>query len=254
MPKALPSERQGELRMFKNSKFEIVAGVDGCKDGWFCITKDLNTGDIKSAVYKDAKSLLEQKPTPLIIAIDIPIGLTEAGPRICDIEARKLIGPRRSSVFPAPIRPILQANTRQEADLIGRKVDGRGVSAQAFAIYNKIRNIDNILVERPGLQERIKEVHPEVCFWAWNLKECMPYPKKTQKGQSQRRVLINKVFGGEIVEEIRAEYLKKTVATDDIHDAFAALWTAERIFRGKAEVIPNPSLKDAQGLHMEMWC
>jgi predicted RNase H-like nuclease len=32
-----------------------------------------------------------------------------------------------------------------------------------------------------------------------------------------------------------------------------ALWTAERIYEGKAEIIPDPSPQDAMGLHMEMW-
>ena len=114
----------------------IVAGVDGCKGGWFCAAKDAGTDSIWFGVYDNAKLLLQQQPEPLIIAIDIPIGLPEAGPRMCDIEARKLLGPRRSSVFPAPIRPALQGNTRKEADLISRQVDGRGVPAQAFAIYS----------------------------------------------------------------------------------------------------------------------
>ena len=92
----------------------IVAGVDGCKGGWFCAAKDAGTDSIWFGVYDNAKLLLQQQPEPLIIAIDIPIGLPEAGPRMCDIEARKLLGPRRSSVFPAPIRPALQGNTRKE--------------------------------------------------------------------------------------------------------------------------------------------
>ena len=59
----------------------IVAGVDGCKNAWFCIAKDVETGRIWFGVYDDTKSLLRQQPEPSIIAIDIPIGLTEAGPR-----------------------------------------------------------------------------------------------------------------------------------------------------------------------------
>ena len=116
----------------------LVVGVDGCKSGWFCVAKDVDTESIRFDVYDNAKSLLRQQPEPSIIAIDIPIGLTETGPRACDVEARKLLGPRRSSVFPAPIRQALQGNTRKEADLISRQVDGRGVPAQAFAIYGKI--------------------------------------------------------------------------------------------------------------------
>jgi len=43
--------------------------------------------------------------------IDIPIGLPESEPRWCDVEARSMIGPRRSSVFPAPLRGLLGAAT-----------------------------------------------------------------------------------------------------------------------------------------------
>jgi predicted RNase H-like nuclease len=54
----------------------IVAGVDGCKTGWLCIAKDLNTGLITSAVFSNAQLLLQREPEPSIIAVDIPIGLT----------------------------------------------------------------------------------------------------------------------------------------------------------------------------------
>ena len=232
----------------------IVAGVDGCKAGWLCVAKDLDTGLITSAVFRNAQLLLQQKQEPLIIAVDIPIGLTEAGPRLCDIEARKLLDfPRRSSVFPAPVRPALKARTREEADAIRRAVEGLGVPAQSFGIYSKVFEFDEILSLQPHLKDRVKEVHPEVCLWAWNNKRAMLYNKKSSGGRVERHELVVKHFGVEAVEEARAKYLVKCVSHDDIYDAFAALWTAERIFEGKAGVIPDPSPCDAMGLHMEMW-
>src|SRR5258708_162894 len=37
----------------------------------------------------------------VVIAIDIPIGLTDHGPRRCDLDARRHLGPKRgTSVFP----------------------------------------------------------------------------------------------------------------------------------------------------------
>ena len=235
------------------NKMAIVAGVDGCKTGWLCVAKDIDTGLITSEVFSNAQLLLQNKLGPSVTAIDIPIGLTEAGQRQCDIEARQLLGPRRSSVFPAPIRPALQACTREQADAIGRGIDGRGVSAQSFAIYSKIRDVEQILCEHPELCNQLKEVHPEVCFWAWNGNRPMSHSKKSAEGQAERRNLVVKHFGVEVVEEIRVKYLVKCVSHDDIYDAFAALWTAERIYEGKAGVIPAPSPRDAMGLHMEMW-
>ena len=232
----------------------VVVGVDGCKTGWLCIAKDFDTGLITSAVYNKAQSLLQQEPEPSIIAVDIPIGLTEAGPRQCDIEARKLLGfPRQSSVFPAPIRPALKARTRKEADEIRRAVEGLGVPAQSFGIYNKVFEFDGILTLQPHLQERVKEVHPEVCFWACNDKQAMLYSKKSANGRAERNKLVANQFGAKVVEETRAKYPVKCVSHDDIYDAFAALWTAERIFNGKARVIPDPPPHDAVGLRMEIW-
>lgn len=156
-------------------------------------------------------------------------------------------------MFPAPIRPALQSKTRQHADEIRRKIEGKGVSAQSFAIYKKVIEFDNILSAQPHLQNRVREIHPEVCFWAWNNKRTMSHNKKSDKGRIERHDLVFKHFGVEVVGEIRAEYPVKCVSHDDIYDAFAALWTAERIFDGKAGVIPDPSPCDAIGLHMEMW-
>jgi len=230
----------------------IVTGIDGCKAGWICVAKNLDTGQITSEVFSNARLVIQQQTQPAVIAVDIPIGLTDSGARQCDIEARRLLGPRRSSVFPAPIRPVLQTSTRKQADTIRREIEGKGISAQAFAIFNKILEFDTILSEQPLLQDRVKEVHPEVCFWAWNNQRPMAYKKKSKEGKAERRNLIIEYFGTEVLQVIRTKYLAKHVGDDDIHDAFAALWTAERIFNGKAKVIPDPSPCDAMGLHMDM--
>ena len=50
----------------------------------------------------------------------------------------------------------------------------------------------------------------------------------------------------------RADYLKKDVADDDILDAFAALWTATRIFEGRARSLPERPPIDAAGLLMRI--
>ena len=122
----------------------LVAGVDGCRGGWLSVKREVGTGVVGVEVYKDGESLFWQRSDPAVIAIDIPIGLTEAGPRGCDIEARKLLGRRWPSVFPVLIRAALEAETRAEADAIGRRIDGRGVGAQAFGIYGKIRDVDRV--------------------------------------------------------------------------------------------------------------
>ena len=87
---------------------------------------------------------------------------------------------------------------------------------------------------------------------AHNNKRAMSHNKKSSS-RIERHNLIVKYFGTEIIEETRAKYPVKSVTHDDIYDALAALWTAERIYNGKAGLIPDPSPLDAMGLHMEMW-
>ena len=94
--------------------------------------------------------------------IDIPIGLPDSGSRRCDIEARKMIGERRSSVFPAPVRGLLGAATYEEAVARSRAIHGKSLSKQAFAILPKIEEVDRLMT--PERQCHLVEVHPEACF------------------------------------------------------------------------------------------
>ena len=233
---------------------QLLAGVDGCSGGWLCITKDFASGTIGSAVYSDAVALIHQKPQPFIIAVDIPIGLTDLGPRQCDKLARQLLGePRRRSVFPAPIRSALSARTRLEAEALTREADGRGVGAQAWGLYEKIRDIDSILRDNPTLQNTVREVHPELSFMAWNGGEAIAAGKKTFEGMTVRLSLVKSNFGKEAYRMTREGHPPGIVSDDDINDAFAALWTAERIHTGTAVVIPDSPETDSFGLRMEMW-
>lgn len=232
----------------------ILAGVDGCIRGWLCITKDLRDGRIESRVYPNAVTLITQKPQPLIISVDIPIGLTDSGPRECDKRARQLLGePRRRSVFPAPIRRALEARTRLAADALTRSADGRGVGAQAWGLFKKIRDIDCELGKDPTLQRVVREVHPELSFMIWNGGVAMFAAKKTPEGKAARSALVKSHFGQDAFRIIRERHQRRGVSDDDINDAFAALWSAERIHNGTAVVIPNAPETDSLGLRMEMW-
>ena len=79
------------------------------------------------------------------VAIDIPIGLPESGPRRADVEARRRVGPRRNSVFPAPARAVLGATTYAEACARSRQVSGKAISKQLFNILGKIAEVDALV-------------------------------------------------------------------------------------------------------------
>jgi predicted RNase H-like nuclease len=119
--------------------------------------------------------------------VDMPMGLPHAGEpvRRCDAEARRLLGPRRASVFSPPCREALGERDHAGGNAVNRAVTGRGLSIQAWNIAPRIRELDELLRAEPGAVERLLECHPELCFAAL-LGAPASHPKKTRPGREQR--------------------------------------------------------------------
>ncbi|MGA3118260.1 MAG: DUF429 domain-containing protein [Syntrophobacteraceae bacterium] len=229
----------------------LICGVDGCRAGWIAVFKDLDAGDVFWDVFPTFVQLASNTPAPQIIAVDIPIGLPDRGPRDCDFEARKKLGRRGCCVFPAPIRPVLDAKSYKEACQVQFDAEKKKMSRQAWSIVPKIREVDTLLRENPELRSRIREVHPEVSFFYMNRHSPLADSKKTEAGQAQRLNLLHPSFGTFLNSTLLARK-QLGCARDDILDAFAALWTTERIVRGTASRIPNLPRVDSFGLSMEI--
>jgi len=230
-----------------------VAGVDGCPGGWVAVSQDLETGEVSAAVHDRIDSLFESATPPAVVAIDIPIGLADAGPRECDRLARKVLGwPRSSSVFPAPVRPALEATSRAQASDITRAVDGRGVGVQAWNIFKKVREIDDFLAKSGTSRQRLVEVHPELSFMALNGNESLQASKHHVQGINQRRALLAGAFGRDAVLSTAKQLAGTRAGENDLLDALAALWSARRILEGKQTCLPSPPPRDTTGLPMRI--
>lgn len=230
-------------------------GIDGCKDGWFCVFLGEDDEWVYSVV-PDAAALGEIVGKVNSVLIDIPVGLLDKGPdeRLCDKAARKLLGAKRaSSVFPAPARQVLVASNYQEALDISRESTGRGLSQQAWAIVPKIREIDSLLSSRIELQGVMRECHPELCFWALNGQSSMKYNKKKEEGKQERLAVLERFFPQchELYEQASSEFLRKQVAHDDIIDAMVCAVTSKYGY-GNYSTVPTDPVRDVMGLPMEM--
>jgi predicted RNase H-like nuclease len=118
----------------------FVAGVDGCRGGWVVALHDLGTRTLTLRVLPRFADVLSLSEAPIVLAIDMPVGLLDAavaGGRACDREARALLGsPRCSSVLTPPVRAALAAHTHAAA-LVGNRASDPfriGISLQAFVI------------------------------------------------------------------------------------------------------------------------
>ena len=225
----------------------LVAGVDGCRGGWVTFKVELSAHATSVEVVNLPTWLRERPPDLACLGIDIPIGLLE-GPRACDKAARKLLGqPRGSSVFPAPCRSALGAQTYAEASSINRQKTTRGLSQQAWGIAPKIKQVDDAITS--DCQRWAFEVHPEVCFWALNGGHPMAHNKKTKEGATERIAVLRRVF-----PEIETHLANRParVGADDLLDAAAAAWSALRLHNAKALPVCTPE-RDAKDLSVAIW-
>ncbi|MCI0513134.1 DUF429 domain-containing protein [candidate division KSB1 bacterium] len=227
-------------------------GVDGCKIGWFFVSLDQNAGwdfGILAKISELAKFITE---SALILA-DIPIGLREVdkNERRCDLAARRVLKQRRSSVFPAPARLALNCKTYEAACHANFACTGRKLSQQSWAIAAKIKAMDDFLGTL-GPTQKIREIHPEVGFWALNRYAPMQYNKKSQEGFNERIALLSD-YGGDakaMVAAARQKYHSNEVASDDILDAAVAAVTAR--FQPRLGTLPETPERDPKGLPMEI--
>ena len=178
----------------------LVAGADGCHVGWICVTAladALGRLSLRSVeVIPSFEALVALTQDCGALAVDIPIGLSADGARQADFEARRRIGPRRSSVFPAPARLLLAAISYSEANAMSWSALGKGLSAQAFNILPKIREADAAMT--PAMQSRVVESHPEVSFWALAGEQPLLHPKRGREGAEERLRLLESVYGPSI--------------------------------------------------------
>jgi predicted RNase H-like nuclease len=143
--------------------------------------------------------------------------------------------------------------SREKADKIHRSIDGSGVNVFSWNLYPRIRDVDTELQKNSQLRDKVYEVHPEISFRALNDDVPIIAAKRNPEGESIRRSLVENHFGAGAFNEIRKNHYMKYVSNHDINDAFAVIWTAERIFNGKAVSIPAEAEFDSVGLRMGIW-
>jgi predicted RNase H-like nuclease len=227
----------------------LVFGLDGCRAGWVAVAHDLRRHTLVVRVVPSVHEFLTLAELPAIIAIDVPIGLPHEGPRPCDIAARAVLGRRASSVFPAPSRQLLSAESYSEANELSKALLGKGISKQAWSIVPKIREVDGAIRSSPALRTRLREVHPEVCFTVLNNGRPMDASKKKRDGKLQRQELLRGVLGAQMDDLISGRERGK-YEVDDLLDACVAVWTAGRIYAGQFLSLPAEPGKDECGLPM----
>ncbi|HYK69015.1 MAG TPA: DUF429 domain-containing protein [Streptosporangiaceae bacterium] len=225
-----------------------VLGADACPAGWVGVV--LSAEGTRAVVHAEIGGLvaLAAAGGPLdAIAIDIPIGLADSGPRQADLLARKAAGPRYASVFLTPVRAALMADTYAAALAVSRERTGRGVSSQAYRLRGKILQVDRW---RKGMLPcPVVEAHPELSFAAM-AGAPLRDSKATWAGVVRRSGLLA-AQGIDLDGDLGLSGLR--VGVDDVLDAAAVAWTARRVADSGARRLPAEPERFSDGVDCAIW-
>ncbi len=197
------------------------AAVDGCKGGW-CVIAQVE-GNVITKVVKYLEEFLSNYPQIEMVFIDIPIGLSSQDyERNIDRTLRSKLPGKSSSVFTPPCREALEANDYNEANIINKRITGKGLSIQAYYIGEKIKEIDQ-LIQSHKFKAVFIESHPELCFKQLNQNQVLRSKKSTQEGINDRIKVINtyKKQYFDLYEQFLNTFKRSTAKKDDILDAIS---------------------------------
>jgi predicted RNase H-like nuclease len=218
-----------------------VTGVDACRGGWVAVTLEPPPGAVPGEAVPPVTvraggtlaALLGSSPG--ITGIDMPLGLLGSGWREADRAARRLLGPRRSSVFAIPPGPVWAELSYPAANRRCRELTGQGLPVQAWGLRVRLLEANSY---RQDCRHPVYEVHPELSFAAM-AGAPLADSKHTAAGRALRRGLLAQAGvavppGGPAPET-------------DVLDAAAAAWSAWRIAAGLAVVLPERPQRDLAG-------
>jgi predicted RNase H-like nuclease len=239
-----------------------VTGVDACRRGWVAVSLEV-AGQATDTISTERPGgpagangsariravAVRVHPTlagvldgdgASVVGIDMPLGLLESGWREADRAARRLLGPRRSSVFAIPPRAVWTQADYQAASRLCRELTGQGFSIQAWGLRAKLLEAGRY---RGSGRHPLYEVHPELAFSAM-AGAPLAHSKHTAAGRDLRRELLSRA-GIALPPESPAPARRAPLT--DVMDAAAVAWSAWRIATGRAVVVPARPQRDGQG-------
>jgi predicted RNase H-like nuclease len=224
--------------------YDLVAGVKPCATGWLVASAKLHGTTFapdEPKVDETFVDVLDERPSFAIVALNAPVGYLGAfahGGRVCDREARVLLGKRGAAIQNAPIRRQVEQGANGHVE---------GLNAVSRALLPRYREV---AAEMAAYRQRsVYEVHPELSFFQLNDDVPLRWSKRTAAGRAERRALLESKIPG--VQRILDAELPR-VPSSHLLDVAALLWTARRLFARAGVRVPQDPEWDDEGLRMEI--
>jgi len=241
---------QSKVKNHKLDAGSLCIGVDGCRGGWIAAVYD--HGKLCVEKYNSISAVIQAYPSFDEFLMDMVVGLASDSKQIRpDAAARKLIPGRASMIFAIPCRQAVYADTEAEQVEANKRVLGKSLAKQTMGIISKMREVDSFLQENPKYKELFKESHPEVCFS--RLSGAVVMSKKAQPEGLRERVAILKRYLPDLEQDFVLTQAKLYKCNpDDVVDAICLAVSANLVFQGQSEILPEQPMKNNEGILMRL--
>lgn len=222
--------------------YSVVAGATPWGKRWVVASAKI-TGSVFAPeppkICDTFQEILSEHPAFSTVVVNAPVGYVddvESGFRTCDIEAKKLLGPRAITVRRVPTRSTLMAGK----DAVLDQLDA--VTSMRLPILRAVAEEMS-----PYRQRLVFEGNPELSFYVLNQDAPLRYSKLKAMGRDERRdVLVTKVRGIEKITDA------DIAPRQHLLDSAALLFSARRVFLHAAKRVPSEAEWDSEGLRMEI--
>lgn len=189
------------------------------------------------------------------IVVTTPMGLPSpsGSRRECDEAAKRLLGPRHSSVYYAPVRAAVYETSLTTAKELNDPA-GFGIQNQAWSHIPRIRELDEFLLAVPAAQSVFHETQPDLCFHAL-AERALQHSRRTEAGIDERLAIID-ATAPSVTDPIREaisaftqpRYAPLVTSVADVLDGFIAAVTADR--HPDVATLPISPPQDEHGIPM----
>ena len=208
--------------------FDLI-GIDGTSSGWIASIGSSKDKCVSFITISENLNKLLSDYHDSDVVIDMPIELNKKNSlRECDVLAKRYLGKSfQSSIFIPPLKRVLECADYQEANMLSKKITGKGLSKQSWNLKSKISEVQGI----SKLSNEIYEGHPE-CTFKMLKNGTLKAKKKSVLGIFERLGILKEAGLDPLSISLHLESTP-TVKIDDVLDSMVLFITASRIFEGK---------------------
>ena len=231
-----------------------VVGISSCSGGWAAVKVNYYSWDVK--IFKSLRELIYANCECELFIVNVPIGILNGSnnERSCDNHARVILGDDDYIEIPfAPCREALYCGSFGVANVINKRLTGKYLSPQMWALSDKIKELDKLLIENIAFREKLIECNVEIAFYSISGKK-NKNNKTLLSGYTERRNILAKIYPKteEIINYSIENFQRKELKMHNVLDALCLALNGINGLKYGFIKIPSDLEYDNFGIRMQI--